>query len=107
MAATWQIVKMDRNTADGGVTTVHWQVTDSETVGDDTFSGRVYGSQGFIPDADADADGFVAFDSIDEATAIGWVKEAMGDETVAANEAAVAAQIEVQKNPVSASGLPW
>ena len=105
MAATWQVVQMERQTADGGVITVHWQVTDSETVGDDTFSGRVYGSQGFTPDADAD--GFVGFDSLDEATVIGWVKEAMGEDTVAANEAAVAAQIEAQKNPVSASGLPW
>lgn len=105
MAATWQVVQMDRNTADGGVTTVHWQVTDSETVGDDTFSGRVYGSQGFSPDADAD--GFVAYDSLDEADVIGWVKDAMGEDTVAANEASVAAQIEAQKNPVSASGLPW
>lgn len=105
MAATWQVVQMDRNTADGGVTTVHWQVTDKETIGDDTFSGRVYGSQGFTPDASAS--GFVAFDSIDEAAAIEWVKEAMGEDTVAAHEDVVAAQIEAQKNPVSASGLPW
>lgn len=101
MAATWQVVQMERQTADGGVITVHWQVTDV----DGDYSGRVYGSQGFTPDADAD--GFVGFDSLDEATVIGWVKEAMGDETVAAHEDAVAAQIEAQKNPVSESGLPW
>lgn len=101
MATVWTIEQLERNTADGGVTTAHWRAT--LTSGDNTVSN--YGSVGFSPDASAD--GFVAYDSLDEATVIGWVKEAMGDETVAANEAAVAAQIEAQKNPVSASGLPW
>ena len=42
-----------------------------------------------------------------EATVIGWVKASMGEETVAATEAAVAAQIADAKEPAVAVGTPW
>ena len=52
--ATWTIANLERNLADGGVTVAHWRVTESETVGDDTFTASSYGTVGFTPDADAD-----------------------------------------------------
>jgi hypothetical protein len=95
--ATWNIVNLDRNTADGFVTTAHWTVSDV----DGEFSGSVYGSVGFSGDLS------IPYADLTEAVVVGWVKEALGAEIVAAHEAAVAAQIEAQKNPVSATGLPW
>ena len=104
--ATWTIVTLERNVADGGVTVAHWRVTETETVGsgDDavTYSASSYGTVGFTPDADAD--GFIAYDSLTEANVLGWVHEEVNkDET----EAALAADIAGQKTPVTADGVPW
>ena len=53
---------------------------------------------------DADADGFIAFDSLTEANVLGWVHESVDkDET----EAALAADIAGQKTPVTTDGVPW
>ncbi len=94
---TWNITQLERRISDGFVTTAHW--TCSGVDGD--FTGNTYGSIGL--------EGVVttAYEDITEDQAIGWVKSAMGKETVAAPEAAVATQIEAQKNPVAASGTPW
>ena len=69
--ATWTIANLERNLADGGVTVAHWRVTESETVGDDTFTASSYGTVGFTPDADASD--FVAYDSLTEEVVMGWV----------------------------------
>ena len=92
---TWTINQLDRNTSDGFVTTVHYNVT--KTDGD--FSASTYGTIGFTGDTPT-----TPFASLTEAQVIAWVKNKLGEATV---EAALAAQIEAQKNPVSASGLPW
>jgi hypothetical protein len=104
--ATWTIANLERNLADGGVTVAHWRVTESETVGtgDDavTYSASSYGTVGFTPDADAD--GFVAYDDLTESAVLAWVHESVDQD---ATEAALTANIEAQKNPVSADGMPW
>lgn len=100
--ATWTIANLERNVADGGVTVAHWRVTESETVGDDTFTASAYGTVGFTPDASADD--FVAYDSLTEEVVMGWVWESVNQEET---EAALTANIEGQKNPVSADGMPW
>jgi hypothetical protein len=104
--ATWTIANLERNTADGGVTVAHWRVTETETVGsgDDavTYSASSYGTVGFTPDADAD--GFIAFDSLTEADVLGWVYESVDQ---AETEAALAADIAGQKTPVTTDGVPW
>ena len=104
--ATWTIATLECNLADGGVTVAHWRVTEEETVGtgDDavTYSASAYGTVGFTPDADADD--FVAYDSLTEATVLGWVQAEVDQ---SATEAALTAKIEAQKNPVSADGMPW
>ena len=94
---TWNIVQLERRTSDGFVTTAHWTCSGV----DGEFSGNTYGSIGL--------EGVVttAYEDITEDQAIGWVKSAMGKETVEATEAAVATQIEAQKNPVAAYGKPW
>ena len=96
--ATWTIANLERNVADGGVTVAHWRV--SEVDGD--YSASAYGTVGFTPDADADD--FVAYDSLTEEVVLGWVWESVNQEDT---EAALTANIEGQKNPVSADGMPW
>jgi hypothetical protein len=100
--ATWTIANLERNLADGGVTVAHWRVTEFETVGEDTFTASAYGTVGFTPDADADD--FIAYDSLTEADVLAWVHAEVDQ---SATEAALTANIEAQKNPVSADGMPW
>jgi hypothetical protein len=100
--ATWTIANLERNVADGGVTVAHWRVTEEETVGDDTFTASAYGTVGFTPDASADD--FVAYDSLTEEVVMGWVHAEVDQD---ATEAALTANIEAQKNPVTADGMPW
>jgi hypothetical protein len=96
--ATWTIANLERNVADGGVTVAHWRVTEA----DGDYSASSYGTVGFTPDADAD--GFVAYDDLTEATVLAWVHAEVDQD---ATEAALTANIEAQKNPVSADGMPW
>ena len=96
--ATWTIANLERNLSDGGVTVAHWRVT--EVDGD--YSASAYGTCGFTPDPDADD--FVAYDSLTEATVLGWVHAEVDQD---ATEAALTANIEAQKNPVTGSGMPW
>lgn len=109
MAATfnWNIATCERNVADGGVTVVHWRCNATETVGtgDDaiTHSASSYGTQGLTPDADAE--GFVAYDSLTEDTVKGWIWAADVDQTVI--ETALQAQIDELKTPVTSTGVPW
>ena len=93
--ATWKIVQLDRKTADNYVTTAHWTVT--ATDGD--FSASAYGTCGF------DGKLTTPYENLTEAQVLEWVWANGVDK--AAYEASLAAQIEAQKNPVSATGLPW
>ena len=108
MAATWTVSTMERTLTDGDlsdvVTTLHWQLTDSETVDEIVHSGRCYGSVGL---SEPDADSFTAYSDISHDDAVEWAKAALGEEAVSQYEDSVASQIELSKNPVQASGTPW
>jgi hypothetical protein len=105
MAATWSIVQLDYSVSLDGktnvVTNVHWDCTDKDADGN---HGRTYGSTGIPTD---DLSGFIAYGDITEDTAISWLKAALGDDGVSAQEDAVAAQIAVLQTPVSGTGVPW
>ena len=101
--ATWTISTLESNTADGGVIVAHWRVTDSETVGDDTYSASAYGTASFTPDASADD--FVPYADLTEAVVLGWCWDADVDKD--AIEVSLTANIEEQKNPVTEAGVPW
>ena len=107
MAANWTITAMDRAWTQGDkadvVTTLHYDVTDSETVGDDSFSGRAYGSVGLAEPGDS----FTPYADITAETAVAWAKAALGDDAVASAEASVAAQIAEAKTPTTGTGVPW
>jgi len=91
----WTVSEMERVKATGFVNVVHYNVTKV----DGEFTASTYGTIGY-----QDGTPTTPFASLTEAQVIAWVKDKLGEETV---EAALAAQIEAQRNPVKASGLPW
>ena len=113
MAATWQVLTMERTLSDSDsgltdvVVTLHWQCTDSTTVGKGedavTHSGRCYGTVGLSA---PDADSFTGYDSITHEQAVDWVKSTLGEEAVAQYETSVESQIALSKAPVTATGVP-
>ena len=92
---TWTINQLDRNTADGFVTTVHYTVSKV----DGNLSASTYGTVNFEADTPT-----TPFASLTQAQVIEWVKTKLDEAVV---EAALDAQIEAQRNPVQASGMPW
>jgi hypothetical protein len=90
----WNIVQLDRKTADNYVTTAHWNCT--ATDGD--FSASAYGTVGFSGDL------VTPYENLTQEQVLGWVWEQIDKAEI---EASVAAQIEAQKNPVSVTGVPW
>ncbi len=103
MATTWTVVQLDRNTADGGVTVAHWRVSDSETVGEDTYSASSYGTCGFVPDPSSSD--FIAYADLTESTVLDWCwANGVDKDSV---ETSLTASITEQKNPTQASGVPW
>jgi len=96
---TFKITQMDRLTANGAVTVVHW--TASQTDGDYTAS--VYNTASF-PEVEGT---MVPYADLTEETVIGWVKNSLGAEGVAAIDFALANNIAEQKAPKMAAGVPW
>lgn len=102
MAATfiWNIAQMERTVADGIVHTVHYTV-DAK---DDTYSAGAYGSLGLEPPAPDDT---IPFNALFPELCVEWVKNSFGPEKVAEIEEALQKQIDEQRAPSVASGLPW
>jgi hypothetical protein len=97
MTITWNIEQMDRQTSNGLVTTVHWRANAAE----DSYFATSYGSVGLTA-----GQSLIPFADLTKEVVIGWVKSKLGTEQVTAIEESLTAQIEAQKEPVSASGLP-
>jgi hypothetical protein len=92
---TWTITQLDRKTSNGFVTTAHW----TATAVDGEYSASVYATAGWPEGSPS-----IPYESLTQAAVLDWVWDSVDK---AATEAALAAQIELQKNPVQATGLPW
>ena len=92
----WTISTMEREVSNGFVITAHWQAT--ATDGDYTAS--IYSTCSW-----ADGTPTIAYADLTQETVLGWVWANGVDKQ--ATEAALAANIALQKNPVTAQGLPW
>lgn len=95
MSVTWKISTLDREVSNGFVTTAHWQAT----AVDGDYTASAYSTVSWPEGTPT-----IAYDNLTEATVLGWVWESVDKD---ATEASLAAQIELLKNPVSASGTPW
>lgn len=93
---TWGVAQMERHTADGIVFTVHYTVAAS----DGTYSSSAYGSIGLEqPEGDV-----IPYADLTPELVIGWVQEKLNVEEI---EAALQAQIDQQRTPTTAAGVPW
>jgi hypothetical protein len=96
MTTTWTISQLDRQTSDGFVYQAHWQAT----AVDGDYSASTYATCSW-----SDGTPTVAYNQLTQETVLGWIwANGIDKETT---EAALAAQIEAQKNPTTATGLPW
>ena len=95
MTTTWTIAQLDRQTADGLVTTAHWRV---DAVDGEHTAGS-YGSVSFERGTS-----FTAYNSLTEAQVIAWVKEKLD---VTEIQASLQSEINAKKTPVISTGLPW
>ena len=91
----WNISQLDRQTSDGFVTTAHWQA--NATDGD--YSASVYSTCSW-----SDGTATIPYADLTKDAVLAWVWESVDKDAV---EASLAAQIELQKNPVTATGVPW
>jgi len=107
MATTWTISTLERELSDGGVIVAHWRATDSETVGTGdeavTYSASSYGTCGFT--YDPSSPDFTPYDQLTQDQVLGWCWNDGVDKD--ATEASLAANINDQKNPTTANGVPW
>ena len=95
---TWTIGTLERELSDNGVVVAHWRAS----LVDGDFSASSYGTCGFTPDPESSD--WVDYDSISEELALSWCYEEIDKDAI---EASLAANIELQKNPTQASGVPW
>jgi hypothetical protein len=95
MTTTWTISTLERETSNGFVTIAHWQAT----AVDGDYTASTYStcswSEGTVNTPYAD---------LTQATVLGWVWESVDKQ---ATEDALAANIALQKAPVTATGTPW
>jgi hypothetical protein len=92
----WNISQLDRQTSDGFVTTAHWQANAI----DGDYSASVISTCSW-----SDGTATIAYADLTKETVLGWIWANGVDK--AAVEASLNAQIELQKNPVKATGVPW
>jgi hypothetical protein len=99
---TWGVAQMERHTADGIVFTVHYTV--NATSDDGVYASSAYGSIGLEqPEGEV-----IPFAELTPEVVIGWVQAKLGgEEKVDEIQAALQAQIDEQRAPSKAQGLPW
>ena len=96
MTTTWTITQCDRLTSDDFITTAHWTCT----AVDGEYSASAYSTCSW-----ADGTPSVPYADVTEAEVLDWCWTSGVDKD--ATEASLAANIELQKNPVTATGTPW
>ena len=93
---TWNISQLDRQTSDGFVTTAHWQAT----AVDEDYTASTYSTSSWTAGTPT-----IPYAQVTMAEVLNWIWANGVDKD--ATEASLAAQIELQKNPVTATGVPW
>ena len=92
----WTISTLERDVATGYVNCAHWQAT--ATDGD--YTAQIYSTCSW-----AEGTPTIPYADLTQETVLGWVWANGVDKQ--ATEDALAANIALQKNPVTATGTPW
>lgn len=96
MTTTWKIIQCDRLTSDNFITTAHW----TANAVDGEYTANVYGTCSW-----SDGTPTIPYANVTEQDVLGWCWTSGVDKD--AIEAALAQNIDLQKNPVTATGTPW
>jgi len=96
MNVVWTISTLNRETSNNFVTTAHWQcsATDGE------YSASTYSTCSW-----ADGTPLIPYNELTQANVLNWCWANGVDKD--ATEASLAANIALQKAPVTATGVPW
>jgi len=97
---TWHVVNMERETIDGFVMTAHYTV-DAVTE-DGTYRSGAYGSASFER-----PENLIPFSDLTEELVIQWTQEALGADKIQEIDNALIAQLDEQRHPTKAAGVPW
>jgi hypothetical protein len=92
----WRVSQLDRIVSTGFVTTAHWRVNAIDGKNEASTLSSCLWAEG-IPE--------IAYNDLTEEIVLGWVWANGVNKN--AIEAKLAKQIETQKTPVNANGLPW
>ena len=95
MTLTWTITQTDYLVSDGFITTAHW----TATAVDGDYTASIYSTVSWQAGTPT-----IPYSSVTEAEVLNWVWESVDKQ---ATEDALAANIALQKNPVTATGTPW
>lgn len=96
MVVTWTITQLEHKIANKFVTVAHWTATAT----DENHSWSVSNVCGW-----PDGEPIIPYNELTQDIVLDWIWANGVDKD--AIEAYLADQIELQKNPVSAAGLPW
>ena len=96
IAYNWVITQTDYETATGFITTAHWTATAT----DGAYTASIYSTSSW-----ASGTPTIPYASVTMAEVLDWVWANGVDKT--ATETALTANIALQKNPVTATGVPW
>jgi len=93
---TWTITQTDYETANGFITTAHW----TATAVDEGYTASIYSTCSW-----ADGTPTIPYADVTMQEVLDWCYASGVDKD--STEAALAQQIALQKNPVTATGTPW
>jgi hypothetical protein len=99
---TWRVANLERETSDGYVYAIHYTV---DAVSEDqVYRAGAYGSIGLErPEGD-----LIPFSELTEDQVVmEWLLPKIGEEKVQEVHAALQAQLDEQRQPTKASGVPW
>lgn len=97
---TWKVNTLSRTLSTGRVDSVHFTVNARS---DD----NVYAATPRYGEVVLEGDITTAYADLDEATVVGWVKSALGDDKVAEVHQVLEADLSEQATPTTGTGVPW
>ena len=96
MVVTWTITQLEHKIANKFVTVAHWTATAT----DENYSSSASNVRGW-----PDGEPTIPYDELTQDIVLDWIwANGPGKDAIEAN---LAYEIELQKNPVSATGVPW
>ena len=96
MTTTWIITQTNYETSNGFITQAHW----TATAVDGNYTASIWSTCSWQAGTPT-----IPYANVTMAEVLDWCYAAGVDKD--ATEAALAQQIELQKNPVTAAGVPW